>query len=314
MCIRDRHNVPNPGTQNFQATKPNRYWEIQLAWSEYKNGKWLAKKVSPQKLIVTDNVTFNRHCANYGYHFKAMEALADLRVDVFGGQLSDDDPPNESANPRHVAAFVLSGTSVDVKQRATPNGIAGKDVLALKALDWAPDLLQPVEEHYENEFIVHNHAANTSLYALRANNYRLDNGKLLGTALIPFALAIPHQDAQFDSTTPFFYQDQRRTFYITPTILYKSGNYYTTVAPSQPYGVPYKVNYRFQTYYHPYVPLFIRELNRFGIDGLLKRTIQTKPESYSTPSLPITPLDFQKAYTPTSDVTTDYPKEDVDLA
>ena len=38
--------VPAVSESNFSIAQPTRYWEIQLAYSEYKNGKWTPKKVS----------------------------------------------------------------------------------------------------------------------------------------------------------------------------------------------------------------------------------------------------------------------------
>ena len=38
--------------------------------------------------------------------------------------------------------------------------------------------------------------------------------------------------------------------------------------------------YNFFPFYHPYTALFMRELNRSGLDGLLNRRIQTTPQTY----------------------------------
>ena len=42
-----------------------------------------------------------------------------------------------------------------------------------------------------------------------------------------------------------------------------------------------KRKYRFTPFYHPYTVLFLRELNRDGIDGILNRKIQTDPDTYA---------------------------------
>src|SRR5699024_4230338 len=52
----------------------------------------------------------------------------------------------------------------------------------------------------------------------------------------------------------------------------------------------------FYPFYHPYTELFIRELNRSGLDGLLKRNIQTEPESFH----PQNNFDFGSDYKPVS--------------
>ncbi|PWT71279.1 MAG: hypothetical protein C5B59_18405 [Bacteroidetes bacterium] len=41
----DKMTAPTPG-QDYPLTKPTKYWQIQLAFSEYRNGKWTPKKVS----------------------------------------------------------------------------------------------------------------------------------------------------------------------------------------------------------------------------------------------------------------------------
>jgi receptor-binding and translocation channel-forming TcA subunit of Tc toxin/ABC toxin-like protein/neuraminidase-like protein/putative peptidoglycan binding protein/virulence plasmid A protein len=78
--------------------------------------------------------------------------------------------------------------------------------------------------------------------------------------------------------------------------------------------------YHFQTFYHPYVCAFVRELNRDGVDGLLQRKVQTEPHLFlprppsgSTPQ----PLDFKETYRPDEVshpiVVEPYPTEDVDF-
>jgi hypothetical protein len=38
--------IPSAGQSSFPIQQPDKYWQIQMAYSEYKNGKWTAKKVS----------------------------------------------------------------------------------------------------------------------------------------------------------------------------------------------------------------------------------------------------------------------------
>ncbi|MCG7893955.1 MAG: neuraminidase-like domain-containing protein [Candidatus Thiodiazotropha taylori] len=77
--------------------------------------------------------------------------------------------------------------------------------------------------------------------------------------------------------------------------------------------------YRFETFYHPYVCAFIKELNAHGVDGLLHRPLQLKPHLF-LPVLPSgspsKPLDFNETYSPTSIILNSeyYPKEEVDFS
>jgi len=67
----------------------------------------------------------------------------------------------------------------------------------------------------------------------------------------------------------------------------------------------------FETFYHPYVCLFLSELNRFGIDGLLQRPVQLQPDVLQQ----TTPLDFAGEYQPdTTMVGRPYPLEDIDFS
>jgi hypothetical protein len=44
--IPDTMDIPEAGTNNVTIPKPDKYWQIQMAFSEYKNGKWSPKKIS----------------------------------------------------------------------------------------------------------------------------------------------------------------------------------------------------------------------------------------------------------------------------
>ncbi len=70
---------------------------------------------------------------------------------------------------------------------------------------------------------------------------------------------------------------------------------------------PKETRFALTAFYHPYAGLFLRELNRFGLPGILNRSIQVTPETL------LPPLDFVNVYHPTSAVD-QYPAEDVDFA
>jgi hypothetical protein len=44
--VPDTMTAPTIGQTNFPINKPDKYWQIQIAFSEYKNGKWSPKKIS----------------------------------------------------------------------------------------------------------------------------------------------------------------------------------------------------------------------------------------------------------------------------
>src|SRR5262245_54624277 len=78
--------------------------------------------------------------------------------------------------------------------------------------------------------------------------------------------------------------------------------------------------YRFHASYHPYVPAFISELNRNGVDGLLQRRLQLHPEEFMPAAPgeePPDPTDFVATYKPKAVphriVVEPYPVEDADF-
>lgn len=77
--------------------------------------------------------------------------------------------------------------------------------------------------------------------------------------------------------------------------------------------------YRFRTFYHPYVCLFLTQINSKGIGGLLRRFVQTAPGSFIVPP-PDQTFDFNSVYAPVNDrftsarmVDSPFPREDVDF-
>lgn len=62
-------------------------------------------------------------------------------------------------------------------------------------------------------------------------------------------------------------------------------------------------DFTFSTFYHPHVKAFIKSINKYGIDGLLKRSVQNADNV----------ITFEKSYNPTNAVTTPYPKGKVDF-
>ncbi|MBK9314537.1 MAG: hypothetical protein IPM55_09875 [Acidobacteria bacterium] len=91
----------------------------------------------------------------------------------------------------------------------------------------------------------------------------------------PFEIVASQHSIAFDTAAwgpvPFFYQDSARAFFIRPEWQQVIIGYNQTL---QTY------NYKFFPFYHPYTALFMRELKRSGLDGLLNRPIQIAPQNY----------------------------------
>src|SRR5579859_725321 len=345
---------PAQASQN-PPPPPNSYWEIQLAWSYHRDGKWVAQTISKLKLIQPQklNVLFGIPGFDlsffglpdfgqlgffvslagppirpeYAYNFKAMMRDLDLVINVFASPSIEFDGSayNEAASPYQVAEFVFNGdvTGVNVTDPFTyywvqQNYGADGRAIGLAASPQSP-LLLPYLSHFDyedltntsNNVSVSNNTSSGQMYVLKQSSLRVDNGKLLATALVPFEVLVPHQDAQFDSTRPFFYQDKQRAYFIVPTILYQNGSVFTPNPPPSLYNATYEVSYLFKEFYHPYITLFIRELDRLGVKGLYNRQLQVDPGSVP----PGNSFSFSAEYTPTTSlVTADYDQEVVDFA
>lgn len=95
---------------------------------------------------------------------------------------------------------------------------------------------------------------------------------------------------------PFFYMDDCRVFFVRLRHWIKQGGGWAFSFQN--------ATYTFETFYHAYVSAFLAELNRNGVDGLLRREVQLHPPSQT--------LDFSK-YNPDEEMVAGYPFEDIDF-
>ncbi|MCQ6557500.1 Tc toxin subunit A-related protein [Paenibacillus mendelii] len=302
-----------------RAPESPKYWEIKLAWSVKKNGAWTPKKLSKRKLIHP----WERPTTSY--HLKPRLRSGYLWIDLFistSREFNDtefyypDDNKwatktsirfNETARPWHSSSFVYNGDVIDVYMKNLVGSVSdginrhfGEDGRLIKLLGFdhrSPHQLLPAGMHYRNTHLVNNTQVLNldDLNVLTNHGLRVDDGRLLDSANAPFSLVITQQDTQFDSASrPFFYQDLERSYFIKPMTEYRAGNYFTTDLPSDPGNTQYRIRYTMYPFYHPYTTLFIRELNRTGIPGLLSRKVQTEPQTIP----PVNSFDFDYEYRP----------------
>ncbi len=314
-----------------EAPEPMKVLEIQLGWSINKSGGWTPKKISKQKLIHP----WER--PHYSYNLKPyyLAKFNELYLDIYlstSKEFNDGtfyDPNvklknnpvyltknrfNETYLPWHSSSFIFNGEIKEIKLKGLGGhynffGIElwlddsydyvhekfGSDGEQIKELDpkyeYGPRLKLPNGMHFNNTHLTNNRKNSKNDQALRV----LENSNtstLLSGAVSPFELVITQQDLQLNTITTnhlVFYQDNQRAFFIKPEWEARLDNYGQLISKNR--------KYRFLPFYHPYTLLFIRELNRDGIDGLLNRKIQTKPESYA----PKNNFNFS-SYSPTSAV------------
>jgi hypothetical protein len=417
------------------AGEPEKYWEIKLAWSERKQGKWTNKRLSGKSVNVpvdsgyTDDPSmfFFRGLTDYKnnlyilvFHTDNTLAISNYSIDEQTlYQLEErgysDHFLKEYPNPPEVEAFFFVGCESTPRTKGVSIleliGTFGMDPV-FDVLYW-PNLTTPEYMLFRETDFAKDHLylpAPTDTPALK---------KTPGTFLL-----LPHTDGKSIAEHPFFFQDDKRIFFVIPPekqwtvskvnsedetdpgaseiflppeLLYEIPPVKDLLGPiidivdpppfesSVPFGpgpfasasagaalhlIPspgslgmytmaetgpgtgmlpraetyagsssvgwwgkrpfYKSfvpmfrevkGYKFETFYHPYVCSFVKELNAHGMDGLLHRPLQLKPYLFlpepPSGSLP-KPLNFKEEYGPEEVknpiVITPYPEEDVDFS
>ena len=132
---------------------------------------------------------------------------------------------------------------------------------------------------------------------------------LLGSIVNP-RMIVPQQDSIFDSQDPFFISDPNRTFFVEP-------HYFTTSNPPQEITtlgsrMTWTTSFALSPFYHPYATTFLRELEIGGVNRLMERDLQLKPETRSGWSA-LTSGKFQALYAPSAAVTAPFPLEEVEF-
>jgi hypothetical protein len=303
----EEQNIPKAQPSNAPPPPPKKYWEIQIGWSTYRGRRWAPIQISERRLI---HPWFR---PQYSYHLKGQPRGADLPIRVFlstspefdnkqvwepslgstgGWRWPSSRRHDETSPPWHSSEFVFNGDVTGVYLRDLNDSLnevrAGNYGLDGRATDPLATpmsrLLLPVGEHFEHSYLANNRSAanpdgkSGKLRVLKESNLRVTDTKLLDQAPIPFRVVTPHQDPQFVSVRPFFFQDSERAWFIEPTLYYRKGSTFSPEIPASPSGVEYKVQYRFYPFYHPWTRLFIRQLAAGGVNSLFRRDVQMKPE------------------------------------
>ena len=131
-----------------------------------------------------------------------------------------------------------------------------------------------------------------------AGTPQLDTGPLLKTATVPFRVLGSDGDLVFDRTSYFFFQDNRRCYYVEPHALYNVGNSWVQTPPSNPTNVPFWVSYVFRPIYQPFVRLFWHQLFTGGFAALFDRSLQLDPQGMDQTGADS--FSFQAGYQPAS--------------
>jgi len=137
-------------------------------------------------------------------------------------------------------------------------------------------------------------------------------GPLLDAAPVPLRIIGPDTDLNFDPTSYFFFQDNRRCYWVESQKYYWTGSAWSPVAPSDPASAPYELRYVFHPFYHPFTRLFWSQLSGGGFDLLYDVDLQQVPDDVDPNYSDV--FSFQNGYQPTSDVQWDHASATTALA
>ncbi|MBE3200237.1 MULTISPECIES: Tc toxin subunit A-related protein [Parafrankia] len=308
---------PAATTSDKPTTTPDpaNQLELQLAWSlQTHDGGWTAKRMSRQKIV---HPWQRPHSAyNLKPRYKPRENL--LWIDLYLSTTAEFNNTtfydhyaaaptyvtatrfNEAIRPWHSSSFVFDGGVVDIKMKGlagqyrlknalgvmsdTPsatdsytyaNNAFGADGAAIKRLsgpyEIAPRLALPTGMHFENAKLHSNRSNGSSLQVLEG----AQSTALLTGAQAPFELVVSQHAIQFDEAVsfpaPMIYQDTQRSFFIKPEWQQVIAGYNKALK---------LLRYTFSPMHHPYTALFLRELKRGGLEGLLNRKVQLNPQTF----------------------------------
>ena len=124
----------------------------------------------------------------------------------------------------------------------------------------------------------------------------LTPGWILGAAPLPCRVVGPDTDLVFDPASYFFFQDNRRCYFVDTPKYYWTGSAFSPTVPSDPSTVPYEVGYYFHVFYHPFTRLFWNQLSAGGFDLLYDPNLQQNPDQIDPSGADV--FAFQPAYLP----------------
>lgn len=290
-------NIPSQGDLSYKIPEPKRYWEMRLFWSELKSTKWTSKVLSDSFSHIEQSSTGNTP-QNIGLRIRHKPHIG---VRVF-----------TSRNPVHWAP--RSNNYFDK---------IGRQINYLPHSSLREHIIAPPQSQYFNNLVQHTSASNFFYYSVLEERSKFhstsphqnaESIQLLKKIRPTFTYSVLDSQAKgFLDVGSYFMWDSRRTYFVDynsySKVHYVSGASRTKLINS----------FRFFVHYHPFVELFIKELNSWGIKGLLNRQIQIDPAGIlNSPAI----FDFSD-YQPTNNVTKNYqladsslsyPVEDVDFS
>jgi hypothetical protein len=296
--------IPNAAPNTSIDAQPTRYLETRMFWSELKKGKWTPKTLSDDLHYMykpyawsnlPENISFRTRIRNWG-----VEARMYVRETHY----------NQEYPHYSIQYFGKIGNEIKASGTRTDTGFDFEYLFSPTSSNYAHDLIR--HEGTKQYFWYGFHAVRNWGDAFTTHQGSKDYVVL--QAIMPYQSysVLDSQAAHFSNQGRFFFWDNNRSYLVDYTI----SQY--TVGSSRSQQVVDDAAFRFNIHYHPFVDLFIKELNSSGVKGLLNRRIQVSPAS--VPGAPV-PFNFS-AYQPHGNVKMNYvlpngawsyPYEDVDF-
>lgn len=280
------------------------YFEIKLAWSEYKSGRWAPRKVVSQPIssqAIEIGILAPPDASKYVFHVEAQgdEVVVRCLLPMFR-------PTNEdlSGNNQEIMAageFRLSGCAG--QDTALDMTLVGNDIIARKYHTRSNMTVADVYGLYAETGALPDQAPLKELEKKR-HKTPLFYGNPSGNLFV----LIPHQLPQLDARhTPFAVHDTKRSFIVSPT----HGLVPRHSIDSDSY------HFHFERFTHPFSCTFIQALNRAGVDGLLNWGTTPKNDPANPSQMVPDHMQWQSshtfaAYFPTDKVTTPWPVDEID--
>jgi hypothetical protein len=295
--------------QNKPLKKGDKYKEVGLAWSEYRNGAWMTKKLSSCKAkpifdFDGTRILFVASPTPSGEMSLQMLVVPEQNKSrKKGGEQEDDEEENTSI--RELPSRPESSPADTSHNSKTP--IFYFEACGSEAVikNFNTKYFRPAET-----FALSNQRlkfkAPLKLLTDNANNQKTILNRKSGS------IAFLVQDSEFDPKRPFFYQNKKNTYYAgtqKPAGVYwgrnhtRPGMHIPTKGSS--FGeILYRSTffYKFTPHYHPFSCDFLRRLGAGGFEQLL--TLKTQQQQSG--------FDFETTYEPQY-VAKPYPVEKITL-
>lgn len=286
----DRMPTPGPDSSaDIQA--PDRWWEVRMFWTELKKGRWTPKVLSDAPVTVQQDDAGGDYPQNIALRTRQLPYGIRTQLHV-GRDLTRWAPVS-------TAAFEKLGRQLSARQGGY----------------YYEHLVSPAQSHFHNGLIRHDTPAMYFSYnsvnesgfkshVFPAHNNAQSIWLASGIEAGETYSVIDSSAADFPSLGTYFMWDSRHSYQVVfDQFQWWWGGWWGG------WGTWQFADFRFAIHYHPFVELFVKEVNAGGVKGLLNRRIQIAPQS--VPGSP--PLFDFATYQPSYYAPGPWPVEDVDF-